>query len=95
MTITSLFVLALIVVVFVLVKPSFSGHAVFFDNLKHFFNFGNIKDGPYRTVTATDTLMKSLTLLWQTILYSLLGTILGIIISLPLAFASSKAIVKR
>lgn len=53
------------------------------------YHYGSVK------INYVDTFLDSLTLLWKTITYSLLGTILGIIISVPLALLSSKNIVKK
>jgi len=88
-------VTALIIFIFMKVTPNFNGHETFTKLIKNFFNFGDIRIGSYATLTIGDTFINSLKLLWNTILFSLLGTIIGIFVSIPLAFLSSKNIMKK
>ncbi len=89
----SLAITIIVLAIFVAVKPSFTGNG-FMDNLKNFFNFGDIHIGR-KTVTAAYTFDVTLILLGKTILYSILGTILGIMFAIPISFISSKNVVKK
>ena len=91
----SALVTTLIIFAFFRVSPNIKGRAVFIDNLKYIFDFTPKKIGSFSYISIQETFFDSLSLLWKTILYSLLGTIIGIVISVPLAFLSSKNIMRK
>ena len=92
--ISALLVTILVIFILYKVNPSFEGKKSFLKNLNNFFNYDDIHIGRAR-VTIGETFSKSINLLWKTILYSILGTVIGIVISIPLALFSSKNIVRK
>ncbi|CAM9151541.1 ABC transporter permease [Mycoplasma marinum] len=84
----------LIILVFLHVQPNFKGHKVFAEQLGNFFKYDDIRLG-LDNITISQTFFETLRLLWKTILYSLLGTVIGVIISIPLSLVSSKNITKK
>ncbi|WP_051599915.1 PhnE/PtxC family ABC transporter permease [Mycoplasma elephantis] len=76
------------------VHPDFSYAYKMFGQLYHFTEFNKTIYIGNGDTTPLDTFVLSLELLWETIAYSVLGTLLGIIISVPLALFSSKNFIK-
>ena len=91
----SALVTTLIIFLFIKVNPNFRGSNIFFNLIKDFGDFSPQKVGSFSFITIQETFFNALNLLWKTILYSVLGTIIGIIVSIPLAFVSSKNIMKK
>ncbi|MBU4691304.1 PhnE/PtxC family ABC transporter permease [Mycoplasma zalophi] len=83
-----------IILLFNKVKPDFQNSKTFGALIANFFNFSNAEIGSKTDITVSDTVVESFRLLWQTISYSILGTILGIFISVPIALLSSKNFIK-
>lgn len=84
----------IVVLIFVLIKPDFQNFKHFQNSLKHFFEYKTIQIGG-ATFSPAETFQRSLSYLWTTISYSILGTLLGILISVPLALLSSKNFIKN
>lgn len=84
----------IVVLIFVLIKPDFQNFKHFQNSLKHFFEYKTIQIGG-ATFSPAETFQRSLKYLWTTISYSILGTLLGILISVPLALLSSKNFIKN
>ncbi|QJG66914.1 PhnE/PtxC family ABC transporter permease [Mycoplasma phocoenae] len=85
----------LFIVLLAKLNPDFTNIKLFVKDLKEFFNVGvNAQIGSNSDITPLDTFVKSLSLLWKTIVYSVIGTIFGILISIPMALLSSKNFVK-
>ncbi|WKX02460.1 PhnE/PtxC family ABC transporter permease [Candidatus Mycoplasma mahonii] len=91
---SSLLITCLVIFLFYISNPKFVNSSVFFHNLSKFFDFSDKHIG-LQTITIAQTLGDSLRLLLNTLIYSVLGTVLGIIVSIPLALLSSKNIVKK
>ncbi|QJR43938.1 PhnE/PtxC family ABC transporter permease [Mycoplasma miroungirhinis] len=85
----------IVILLFIRIKPDFQNSKTFGSLLANFFDLStNAEIGEKNDITAADTAKESLRLLWQTISYSILGTILGIVISIPIALLSSKNFIK-
>ncbi|MCC3161063.1 MAG: ABC transporter permease subunit [Mollicutes bacterium PWAP] len=94
-TILALIITALIISIIFVIKPGFTSNLKSFgDSFKKLFNYENIRIGR-ADISITDTVIKTLNLLGETILFSVLGVVVGIIFSIPLALLSSKSIVKK
>ncbi|MCV3743367.1 ABC transporter permease subunit [Ureaplasma sp. ES3154-GEN] len=86
--------LAIFAVIVWISKPDFSGQDIFWKKyIPDFFNFKTI-DVAGEDYTPTATFVHALKYLWKTISFSILGTILGIIISVPIALLSAKNFIK-
>ncbi|MCP4336883.1 MAG: ABC transporter permease subunit [Mycoplasma sp.] len=66
----------------------------FFDNFKKLFHFADYHDGEYDVYTISDTFSKSIRFILKTIGIAFIGTIIGSVCSLPLAFLASKNTIK-
>ncbi|QSF13865.1 ABC transporter permease [Mycoplasma sp. Mirounga ES2805-ORL] len=84
----------LIILLFKKINPDFKNSYKLFHELHLFFRVGNAEIGDLGSVTPSETFVDSLSLLWTTIVYSVIGTIFGIILSIPLALFSSKNFIK-
>ncbi|MCV3753956.1 PhnE/PtxC family ABC transporter permease [Ureaplasma zalophigenitalium] len=85
--------LLIVAVIIWAVKPNFSGHDIFWKNISGFFDFKTTEVAGYK-YTPTATFIHALKYLWKTISFSILGTLLGILISVPVALLSSKNFIK-
>ena len=92
----SLILTVAIIFIFYLTKPIQHGWSwkLYSHSLKNFFNFSSFYTGA-SNITIWDTVNLSFALLLKTIGYSALGTMIGVVCSLPLAFISSRNIVKK
>ncbi|QKT05710.1 ABC transporter permease [Mycoplasma sp. OR1901] len=92
---TALVSLIIIILLFIKIKPDFQNSNSFVKLIANFFKFNtNAVIGSKTDITIADTTLQSLKLLWQTISYSVLGTILGIFLGIPIALLSSKNFIK-
>ncbi|MBN0919216.1 PhnE/PtxC family ABC transporter permease [[Mycoplasma] gypis] len=83
------------IVMLVILKPNFDSWSNFWSYIGNFFKVGvNAQIGD-QEITPMDTFLTSLDLLWRTIIYSLSGTFLGVVISVPLALLSSKNVIRK
>ncbi|MBU4693211.1 ABC transporter permease subunit [Mycoplasma sp. CSL7491-lung] len=84
-----------IILLFIKIKPDFQNSQSFLKLIANFFKFNtNAVIGSRTDITIADTTTQSLKLLWQTISYSILGTIIGIFLGIPIALLSSKNFIK-
>lgn len=81
--------------IMVYLNPNFDFWNIFWDSLKNFFEPNVSYKAGASSIAPMQTFVITLELLWKTIAYSVLGTLLGIIISIPLAMLSSKNIIKK
>ncbi|MGX9372656.1 PhnE/PtxC family ABC transporter permease [Mycoplasma sp. 3398] len=84
----------LVVIIIAAIKPDFQNWKAFWNHISHFFETNKKAQIGAAEFTPYATFLRSLSYLWTTISYSILGTILGIFISVPLALLSSKNIIK-
>lgn len=88
-------VVLLMLWIFMKTDPNFENSHLFSTIFKDIFNFSPIQVGAFNKITITDTLIKVLMTMGDTFAFSILGTLLGVIISIPLSFLSSKQITKK
>ncbi|AXE60595.1 alkylphosphonate ABC transporter permease [[Mycoplasma] phocae] len=91
----SLIVLVLIALIISLIKPDFQNWTIFWKSIGNFFEVNKVIEIGSTKITPYQTFVKSLQLLWRTVSYSILGTILGIAISIPVSLLSSKNFIKN
>lgn len=89
-----LLIFALVITMIVAIKPDFQNWKEFWRQIGHFFEINKKAEIGSAEFTPYETFLRSLEYLWITISYSILGTILGILISVPLALLSSKNFIK-
>ena len=89
-----IFVPLAIILLIIAIKPDFQLSRYFWKSLSHFFDTKVNAHIGSAIRTPLDTFILSLQLLWKTIAFSILGTILGILISIPIALLSSKNFIK-
>ncbi|MBN4089651.1 PhnE/PtxC family ABC transporter permease [Mycoplasma enhydrae] len=91
----SIVIFALIIGVIIFTRPDFQNWTKFWKQIAHFFDLNKTISIGASTFTPQETFIRSLEYLWTTISYSVLGTILGILFSVPLALLSSKNFIKN
>lgn len=84
----------LVISMIIAIKPDFQNWKEFWRQIGHFFEVNKKAEIGASTFTPTETFIRSLQYLWTTVSYSILGTILGIILSVPIALLSSKNFIK-
>ncbi|UUD36901.1 Phosphate-import permease protein phnE [Mycoplasmopsis californica] len=76
------------------VRPDFGNFKIFWEYIGKFFETNKDANIASAKITPNETFIKSLSLLWKTVTYSILGTIFGIIASIPIALLSSKNFIR-
>ncbi|WP_027120444.1 PhnE/PtxC family ABC transporter permease [Mycoplasmopsis lipofaciens] len=89
-------ILGIIIFIYLVYKinPDFSNWRFFWRRIGAFFGNGDGFKIGAKEITMYETFIESLRLLWLTVSYSILGTIFGIILSIPIALLSSKNFIK-
>ncbi|PZV99250.1 PhnE/PtxC family ABC transporter permease [Metamycoplasma auris] len=85
----------IIVLMITTIKPDFQNWNEFWKQIGFFFRTNQIAEVGASEFTPLETFIRGLEFLWTTISYSILGTIFGILISVPLALLSSKNFIKN
>ncbi|WP_373438534.1 PhnE/PtxC family ABC transporter permease [Metamycoplasma equirhinis] len=91
----SLLIIVLFIGFFTLIKPDFQNWKIFWKSIAKFFEINKVIEIGISKFTPLDTFKRSLQFLWTTVSYSVLGTILGMVVSVPLALLSSKNFIKN
>ncbi len=91
----SLLIIVLFIGFFTLIKPDFQNWKIFWKSIAKFFEINKVIEIGISKFTPLDTFKRSLQFLWTTVSYSVLGTILGMMVSVPLALLSSKNFIKN
>ncbi|MBN0970689.1 PhnE/PtxC family ABC transporter permease [Mycoplasma phocoeninasale] len=91
----SLVALVLISLIISLIRPDFQNWTKFWKSIGNFFEVNKVIQIGSAKITPYQTFLRSLQLLWRTISYSVLGTLLGIIISVPVALLSARNFIKN
>ncbi|ENY68642.1 Hypothetical protein, predicted transmembrane protein [Metamycoplasma auris 15026] len=77
------------------IKPDFQNWNKFWEQIGFFFKINKKAEIGSAFFTPLETFIRGLEFLWTTISYSILGTIFGILIAVPLALLSSKNFIKN
>ncbi|WP_029608617.1 PhnE/PtxC family ABC transporter permease [Mycoplasma simbae] len=89
-----LIIFFVVITIIVAIKPDFQNWNEFWRQIGHFFETNKNAEIGATSFTPYETFLRSLEYLWTTISYSILGTLLGILISVPTALLSSKNFIK-
>lgn len=92
--IISIIISAFVITVLILSKPNAPYSKVLMGAIKKFFDFSDIKIGLAK-ITISGTFKESFRLLGNTLMYSVLGTLMGILLSIPFSILCSKNVVEK